>query len=129
MENKADFTQGSIPKKLMGFMLPILGALVLQSMYSAVDLMIVGQFGTTEGISGVSTGTGILQLFTFVMVQGLIQSFLIRLPVSYLLSIRENASLAGLGLAASSATVIGIVICVGYYLYLEKYCYFSSSCI
>jgi len=51
MENKADFTQGSIPKKLIGFMLPILGALVLQSMYSAVDLMIVGQFGTTEGIS------------------------------------------------------------------------------
>lgn len=68
MENKADFTQGSIPKKLIGFMLPILGALVLQSMYSAVDLMIVGQFGTTEGISGVSTGASILQLFTFVMV-------------------------------------------------------------
>ena len=68
MENKADFTQGSIPKKLVGFMLPILGALILQSMYSAVDLMIVGQFGTTEGISGVSTGASILQLFTFVMV-------------------------------------------------------------
>lgn len=49
-------------------MLPILGALVLQSMYSAVDLMIVGQFGTTEGISGVSTGASILQLFTFMIV-------------------------------------------------------------
>ena len=49
-------------------MLPILGALILQSMYSAVDLMIVGQFGTTEGISGVSTGASILQLFTFMIV-------------------------------------------------------------
>lgn len=49
-------------------MLPILGALILQSMYSAVDLMIVGKFGTTEGISGVSTGAGILQLFTMVIV-------------------------------------------------------------
>jgi len=56
---------------------------------------------------------------TFVMVQGLIQSFLIRLPVSYFMSIRENASLTGIGLAAPSATVIGILICVGYYLYLE----------
>ena len=48
--------------------MPILAALVLQSMYSAVDLMIVGQFGTTEGISGVSTGASILQLFTIVTI-------------------------------------------------------------
>lgn len=64
MEEKTDFTKGSIPKKLAGFMLPILGALVLQSMYSAVDLLIVGKFGTTEGISGVSTGASIMQTFT-----------------------------------------------------------------
>lgn len=62
MNDKADFTTGSIPVKLIGFMLPVLGALVLQAMYSAVDLMIVGQFGTTEGISGVSTGASIVQL-------------------------------------------------------------------
>lgn len=66
MNAKADFTRGSIPKKLVGFMLPILGALVLQAMYSAVDLLIVGRFGTTEGISGVSTGASIVQVFTFV---------------------------------------------------------------
>ena len=68
IENKADFTQGSIPKKLTGFMMPILAALVLQNMYSAVDLMIVGRFGTTEGISGVSTGASIIQLFTMVII-------------------------------------------------------------
>ena len=65
MNNSADFTTGSIPKKLVGFMLPVLAALVLQAMYSAVDLLIVGRFGTTEGISGVSTGASIVQLFTF----------------------------------------------------------------
>ena len=65
MNDKADFTKGSITKKLIGFMLPILAALVLQSMYSAIDLLIVGRFGTDEGISGVSTGASILQLFTF----------------------------------------------------------------
>lgn len=67
-DNKADFTSGSITKKLIGFMLPILAALILQSMYSAIDLLVVGRFGSSEGISGVSTGASILQLFTFTVV-------------------------------------------------------------
>lgn len=65
MNDNQDFTVGSIPKKMMRFMLPILGALILQAMYSAVDLLIVGQFGTTAGISGVSTGSNVMNLFTF----------------------------------------------------------------
>ena len=67
MENKQDFTQGSIFGKMINFMLPILAALVLQAMYGAVDLLIVGKFGTTAGISGVSTGSNIMNLFTFVL--------------------------------------------------------------
>ena len=31
--DKADFTQGSILKKLVAFMMPVLGALILQAMY------------------------------------------------------------------------------------------------
>lgn len=65
MNDKQDFTTGSIPKKMIGFMLPILAALVLQAMYSAVDLMIVGKFGSTAGISGVATGSNVMNLFTF----------------------------------------------------------------
>lgn len=65
MSDRQDFTTGSIPKKMLRFMLPILGALILQAMYSAVDLLIVGKFGTTAGISGVTTGSGILNLMTF----------------------------------------------------------------
>lgn len=60
-----DFTHGSIPKKMLRFMLPILGALILQAMYGAVDILIVGQFGTTAGISGVSTGSNIVNLVVF----------------------------------------------------------------
>ena len=67
MGSQQDFTTGSIPKKLISFMFPMLGALVLQAMYSAVDLLIVGKFGTTAGISGVSTGSGIIQTITFVL--------------------------------------------------------------
>lgn len=65
MESKQDFTQGNILKKLVQFMVPIFGALVLQAMYGAVDLMIVGWFGTTAGISAVSTGSNLVNLVVF----------------------------------------------------------------
>ena len=50
-------------------MLPILGALVLQAAYGAVDLLVVGRFGTTSGLSAVSTGSQVLNLVTFVVTQ------------------------------------------------------------
>lgn len=65
LEDKNNFTEGSILGKLLKFMLPILGALILQAMYGAVDILIVGRFGTTAGISGVSTGSNIINLVTF----------------------------------------------------------------
>lgn len=64
-----DFTQGNILKKLIRFMIPILGALVLQAAYGAVDLLVVGRFGSTAGLSAVSTGSQILNLVTFVITQ------------------------------------------------------------
>lgn len=67
MEGKSDFTSGSILRKLTSFMFPILGALILQAMYGAVDVMMVGWFGSTEGLSGVSTGSSIINLITFVL--------------------------------------------------------------
>lgn len=65
----SDFTQGSIFKKLVAFMIPVLGALVLQAAYGAVDLLVVGHFGTTAGLSAVSTGSQVLNLVTFVITQ------------------------------------------------------------
>ena len=67
--SKSDFTQGSILGKLIPFMMPILGALILQAAYGAVDLLVVGRFGTTEGLSAVSTGSQVLNLVTFVITQ------------------------------------------------------------
>ena len=69
MSNIADFTQGSILKKLCRFMLPVLGALILQAAYGAVDLLVVGRFGSTSGLSAVSTGSQVLNLVTFVVTQ------------------------------------------------------------
>ena len=67
--SKSDFTSGSILGKLLPFMAPILGALILQAAYGAVDLLVVGRFGTTSGLSAVSTGSQILNLVIFVVTQ------------------------------------------------------------
>lgn len=69
MDAKQDFTSGSIFGKMMQFMIPILGAQILQAMYGAVDMLVVGHFGTNAGISGVSTGSSIMNLVTFVLSQ------------------------------------------------------------
>lgn len=66
---KTDFTQGSILRKLCLFMLPVLGALILQAAYGAVDLLVIGRFGSTSGLSAVSTGSQVLNLVTFVVTQ------------------------------------------------------------
>ena len=66
---KSDFTQGNILGKMIRFMMPILGALILQAAYGAVDLLVVGRFGTTAGLSAVSTGSQVLNLVTFVVTQ------------------------------------------------------------
>ena len=49
--------------------MPILGALILQAAYGAVDLLVVGRFGSTSGLSAVSTGSQVLNLVTFVVIQ------------------------------------------------------------
>ena len=50
-------------------MLPVLGALILQAAYGAVDLLVVGRFGSTSGLSAVSTGSQVLNLVTFLVTQ------------------------------------------------------------
>ncbi len=67
MERKHDFTQGPILSALVRFALPVLLALLLQAMYGAVDLQVVGRFGTAADISAVSTGSQIMQTITLVI--------------------------------------------------------------
>ena len=59
-----NFTEGKILSPLVRFMLPIVGALFLQAMYGAVDLMVVGLFGDASSLSAVSTGSSIIQMVT-----------------------------------------------------------------
>ncbi len=67
MQTANDFTEGRILPKLLRFAVPILWALILQAMYGAVDLMVVGQFGTAADVSAVSTGAQIMHTITCII--------------------------------------------------------------
>lgn len=61
------FTEGSVFGSLIRFAVPVLGALVLQAAYGAVDLLVVGQFGDASSISAVGTGSTFMQMVTFII--------------------------------------------------------------
>ena len=64
MTRTRNFTEGPILSPLLRFTLPVLLALFLQTMYGAVDLMVVGQFGQPADVSAVSTGSQVMMSVT-----------------------------------------------------------------
>ncbi|MGN0625924.1 MAG: MATE family efflux transporter [Oscillospiraceae bacterium] len=64
METSNRFTEGKVLSPLIRFALPILFAIFLQTMYGAVDMLVVGQFSSAAEVSAVSTGSWIMQLIT-----------------------------------------------------------------
>lgn len=107
---KSDFTQGSILKKLVAFMIPVLGALILQAAYGAVDLLVVGRFGSTSGLSAVSTGSQVLNLVTFVVTQTAMGITV--LIARYLGEKRTEQIGAAIGGAAVVFTIISVILFV-----------------
>ena len=61
-----DLTKGSVPKTLFTFSLPLFLSGLLQMVYNMVDMIVVGNFVGTEGLSAVSIGGEVLMLITFV---------------------------------------------------------------
>lgn len=62
------FTKGNVFTTLIKFAVPIFAAMFLQSLYGGVDLLVVGQFASTADISGVATGSLVVQTITMVIV-------------------------------------------------------------
>lgn len=67
MKTISDFTEGPILKPLLKFAFPILFAMLLQTMYGAVDLIIIGQFCDAAAVSAVSNGSHILMTISNVI--------------------------------------------------------------
>ena len=78
-----------------------------ETIATAVLFSMIGYFnGTNKALRG--------------MVQGLIQTLLVRLPLAYAMSTQPNASLTKIGMAAPVSTAVGILLNAGFYLYLNK---------
>lgn len=61
-----DFTNGNIMKQLFFFSLPFMASNALQVLYSTIDMVIVGKYVGTPGLSAVSQSSLILNLVTMV---------------------------------------------------------------
>lgn len=68
MKNQLSLTQGKIAPALLRFAVPFLCANLLQALYGAADLLIVGRFCNAAGVSAVSTGSQIMLLITGIIV-------------------------------------------------------------
>jgi len=62
-----DLTQGNIFKTLILFAVPFLIANILQSLYGAVDLFVIGRYCSAESVAAISVGTQITQIITSLM--------------------------------------------------------------
>lgn len=72
-----NFTEGQILSPLLKFAFPVFLAMFLQSMYGAVDLLVIGQFSQAAEVSAVSTGAQIMMTLT-----GLVSSFSMGITVA-----------------------------------------------
>ncbi|MBE7030514.1 MAG: MATE family efflux transporter [Ruminococcaceae bacterium] len=66
MKLTKDFTQGNIPRQLLMFTLPFMASNALQVFYSTIDMMIVGRFVGTAGLSAVAQSSQIVNFATMV---------------------------------------------------------------
>lgn len=103
-----DMTQGSVTKKLMKFAGPFILANLLQNLYNMVDMIVVGQFVGSSGLSAVSIGGDILHLATFiVMGVGSAGQILI---AQYVGSGRKDRLSSTIGTMFTTLTVLAIIM-------------------
>ena len=67
MEQKNLLIEGSIFKNLMRFSFPFLLASLLQALYGAADLFVVGQYADSAAVSAVAIGSQVMQTITGVI--------------------------------------------------------------
>ena len=102
----------------------------LAGVFTADQAVIANAFAYLKGFAPETIATAVLfsmvgyfngnNKTVWVMVQGLVQTLLVRLPMAYFMSIQPNASLTMIGLAAPTSTAVGIVLNICFYFYFER---------
>lgn len=67
IQQKNDLTEGNIVKTVIWFSLPFLLANLIQALYGAVDLLVIGWYASPEAVAAVSVGTQVTQIMASIM--------------------------------------------------------------
>ena len=59
-----DMCNGSIMDKLISFSLPLMLSSILQLMFNAVDIIVVGRFDSSQALAAVGSTTALISIFT-----------------------------------------------------------------
>ena len=116
MQRRNDFTTGRILGPLIRFMVPVFLAMLLQAMYGAVDLLIVGQFAQSLDVSAVSTGSQMMMTIT-----NLVTSFAMGTTILLGQRIGEGRGREGGEVVGSSICLFG-VIAIGFTFLVPLLC-------
>lgn len=110
MEQGIVLTEGKVSKTLLKFASLFLLASLLQALYGAADLLIVGKYADSAGVSAVATGSQIMQTITGVVL-GLTTGGTILIG-QYLGAKKEKKVLETIGNMICLFSVLGIVLTV-----------------
>ena len=113
----------------MVFALILLKGDVLSGFFSTDAVVILNGYDYLKGFALETIVTAVLfsmvgyfngnNKTVWVMAQGLIQTLLVRLPLAYYMSILPDTNLTKIGLAAPISTIVGVILNIGFYLYLN----------
>lgn len=107
---RTDFTKGPLLRQLIVFSLPFMAANLLQSLYNIIDMIVVGQFVGSIGLSAVSIG-GQITMFLTCLCTGF--STGAQILISQLAGRHEEKKLScAIGTIFTTMLVIGIVITI-----------------
>ena len=105
-----DFTRGNIAKQLFFFMLPFMASNALQVLYSTIDMIIVGKYVGTAGLSAVSQSS---QIITFATMLSLGFSNAGQVLISQALGANKKKEMNDIiGTLFSYIAILGIVLSV-----------------
>lgn len=64
MRNQIDMVHGSLPKKMLAFSVPLILSGLLQLVFNAVDLVVVGRYVGSNALAGVGATSALINLLT-----------------------------------------------------------------
>lgn len=117
IKKTVDLTEGSIPKKLLLFALPLMAGNILQQLYNIVDTIVVGKYLGEDALAAVGSAYTIMILITSVII-GLCMGSSIYFSVKFGQKdengIRQSFFISFIGIFAVTAVLIALAYALLY---------------